>query len=90
MYFSSFAFFCLDQWGTMVLPLNMDQSFVYPMNLSLKECMETFGLFDKSNGYLNFNQFIPAKKGCAFIYSTPLTPSLSFGSAISFLIKSAA
>ena len=37
--------------------------------------------------YLNFDQLMPAKKGCAFIYSTPLVPSLSLGSAINFLTK---
>lgn len=40
--------------------------------------------------YLSFDQLIPAKNGWALIYSTPLTPSLSFASEISFLIKSAA
>lgn len=33
---------------------------------------------------------MPAKNGCALIYYTPFTPNLYFGSAINFLIKSAA
>ena len=41
-------------------------------------------------GYLSFDQLIPAKNGCAFIYYTPFTPSLSLESDMSFLIKSAA
>jgi hypothetical protein len=38
----------------------------------------------------SFSQFIPAKNGWAFIYYTPLTPNLSFGSEINLRIKSAA
>lgn len=68
MYSFSFVSFFPDRWGTMVLTLHKDQSFLCPMTLLLKECMEIFCLYKiKMKNYLNFDQFIPAKKGCAFI-----------------------
>lgn len=46
----------------------------------------TYGLFLSRNLF----QLIPAKNWCALIYYTPLTPNLSLGSEINFLIKSPA
>lgn len=90
MYFSSFVSSFLDLLETMVIIIHKGQNFLYPMNLLLMERMVTFFIYKLGLFYLSFDQLIPAKNGWAFIYSTPLTPNLSFGSEINFLIKSAA
>jgi len=90
MCFSSLPSSCLDPQGTKAIILSKDRSFLYPKNPLLKAGKGIYDLYNQEDNYRNLDQFIPAKKGWALIYSTPLTPSRSLGSEISFLIKSAA
>ncbi len=90
-YFSFFVSFFLGRLGTKVIIIHRDRNYGYPMNLLLKEYMGIFFIYDELiKFYLSLCQFIPVKNGWALIYYTPLTPNLYFGSAINFLIKSAA
>ncbi len=88
--FSSLVSFYFDRLGTRVTLISKDRSYGCPMSLLLMECMVICVTCVNCREYLNLDQLIPAKNGCAFISYTPFTPNLSFESDISFLIKSTA
>jgi hypothetical protein len=65
--------------------LRTDQNFAYPSYFLPPEYKALSSPLNSDKKYLNLLQLMPAKKGCAMISSTPLTPSRSFESATNFL-----
>jgi hypothetical protein len=81
-----FVFFCfwLLGWNPWLILLIWIEIVGIPTAFHLGN-IRRFSLSKLLLNYLSFNQLMPAKNGCAFIYYTPFTPNLSLGSVTNFL-----
>ena len=83
-FFSVFFGFWLLGWNPWLILLIWVEIIGIPTTFNLRN-IRGFSLPKLLLNYLSFNQLMPAKNGCAFIYYTPFTPNLSLGSVTNFL-----